>query len=151
MDGETLKTMLVALSAFAALASAISAALNWWVASANREYNRHATNRVAASKHEELIGQHPQLLDLHGFSHQNLVAVGLTQVEVAYLLSSFTAGDLFYLDGTIRELTQYRRVLLQSAKVQAAWKEILKGKFIGPGPFTTLVDAFLISNPPTRP
>jgi hypothetical protein len=150
MDPETLKVTLLAFSAAAAIGSAISAILNWRVASSNKEFNRHATNRTAASKHEELIANHPQLLDLHGFSHQNLAKLGLTQIEVAYLLSSFTAGDLFYQDGKVKELTQYRKVLLQSGKVQVTWKEILKGKFIGPGQFTDLLDAHLKTNPPTR-
>jgi len=150
MDSATLSIIFGALSAFAAVASAVSATLNWRVSSSSKEYNRHATNRAAASKHEALIGEHPQLLDLHGFSHQNLAPLGLTQTEVAYLLSSFTAGDLFYQDGTVKELTQYRKVLLQSTKVQNAWREILKGKFIGPGPFTRMVDEFVKENPPTR-
>jgi hypothetical protein len=150
MDTEGLKVALLVLSAFAAVASATSAFLNWRISSTNKEFNRYATNRAAAAKHEELIAQHPQLFDLHGFSHQSLSNVGISQVEVAYLLASFTAGDLFYQDGSVKRLTQYRTVLLQSAKVQGAWKEILKGKFIGPGPFATMVDAFLVSNPPTR-
>jgi hypothetical protein len=89
------------------------------------------------------------LLDLHGFSHQK--QLGLTQIEVAYLISSFTAGDLFYRDGGIRELTRYRQVRLQSAEVQSAWKQLLKGKFILEGPFNTMVDRHIESNPPTRP
>jgi len=156
MTTDPILLFLQILGVVAAAASAISAYLNWRVASANvklsgenlslaaanREYTRQATNRQAASKHEEQIALHPQLLDLHGFSHQNLQALNLTQVEVAYLLSSFTAGDLYYQDGTIKELTQYRKVLLQSTKVQTAWIQILKGKFIGSGPFSWLTHTF---------
>ena len=165
MPTDPILLTLQVLGVVAAAASAISAYLSWRIATANvklasenlalaaanREYTRQATNRQAASKHEEQIAQHPQLLDLHGFSHQNLQALQLTQAEVAYLLSSFTAGDLYYLDGTIKELTQYRKVLLQSAKVQAAWTQILKGKFIGSGPFGNMVDAYIANNPATRP
>jgi hypothetical protein len=151
MDQETLKVALPALSAVAAIASAISAALSWWVARGTTEFNRHAANVQSASKYEELIAVHPGLLDLHGFSHKNLQQLGLTQVEVAYLISSFTAGDLFYRDGHIKELTKYRQVLLQSSRVQSAWKQVLKGKFILEGPFSTMVDAYIETNPHTRP
>ena len=151
VDQETLKVALLALSAIAALGSAVSAALNWRVAQSMKEFNRHAANVQSAAKYEELIALHPKLLDLHGFSHENLGELGLSQVEVAYLISSFTAGDLFYRDGRVKELTKYRQVLLQSSRVQSAWKQVLKGKFILEGPFSTMVDRYIETNPHTRP
>jgi hypothetical protein len=164
MAGDSALLFLQLLGVVASIALAIAAYLSWRVASAtvtltrenlslaeaSREYTRQAINRQAASRHEEQIGLHPELLDLHGFSHENLEALNLTQIEVAYLLSSFTAGDLYYIDGLIKELTPYRKVLLHSAKVQTAWVQILKGKFIAPGPFSNMVDAYISANPPTR-
>jgi hypothetical protein len=40
-------------------------------------------------------------------------------------------------------------VLLQSSKVQSAWKQVLKGKFILEGPFGTMVERYIETNPPT--
>jgi hypothetical protein len=151
MKPEILNTLLLSMSTIAAVGSCISAYLNWRVALAAKEFNNYATNVVTAGKGEELIGRHPQLLDLHGFSHQNLQKLDLSQEEVAYLITSFSAGDLFYRGGNHTELTKYRQILLQSARVQTAWKAILKGKFILDGQFSILVDRFIASNPPTRP
>jgi len=150
MDVIHLQAVSAALSAVAAIASAAAAWSSFRLASILRNTSRYATNFQAAAKHEELIAQHPQLLDLHGFTPKALNEIKLTQIEAAYLISSFTAGDLFYRDRQVRELTQYRKVLLQSRRVQAAWQHVLKVKFILPGPFSELIDRYIAENPPTR-
>jgi len=150
METTTVQAVAAAVSALAAMASAAAAWSTFRLASILRSTGRYTTNFQAAAKHEELIAQHPELLDLHGFTHIALQALNLTQIEIAYLIASFTAGDLFYRDGQIRVLTQYRTVLLQSRRVQEAWQHVLKGKFILAGPFSELVDQYIARNPPTR-
>lgn len=151
MEIVTVQALAAAISAFAAVCSAVAAWSSFRLASSLRSTNRYATNFQAAAKHEELIAKPPTLLDLHGYTHTELQKLGLGQIEVAYLISSFTSGDLFYRDREVRELTQYRSVLLQSRRVQGAWQHVLKGKFILPGPFSDLVDQYIARNPPTRP
>ena len=150
MEITTLQAVAAGIAALAAIASATAAWSTFRLASMLSSTGRYTTNFQAAAKHEELIAQHPELLDLHGFTHTALGNLNLTQIEIAYLIASFTAGDLFYRDGQVRDLTQYRTVLLQSRRVQAAWQHVLKGKFILPGLFSELVDQYIARNSPTR-
>ena len=150
MEIATVQAVAAAVSAVAAIASAVAAWSSFRLAAVLRNTSRYANNFQASARHEEMIAQHPQLLDLHGYTHTALQSLNLTQTEVAYLISSFTAGDLFYRDGDVKELTQYRTVLLQSRRVQDAWNQVLKGKFILGGAFSEMVDAYVGKNPPTR-
>jgi hypothetical protein len=98
-----------------------------------------------------MIGKNPELLDLHGFSHTRLQELGLTQVEVAYLIASFATGRLYYQNNDKKELTEYRKALLGSEKVRTAWVNVLRGTFIIKSDFSDMVDENISSSFATRP
>ena len=149
--------ILQALQVVAASASTVAAYLSFKVARenkrlseqtlsiarANRVYTRNSTNRSAAAKHEEMIAQYPELLQLHGVEPDQLAQIGIGKTEAAYLISSFTAGDLFYTDGEVTELTEYRKRLLESPKVRVFWSAVLDNRLIGPSPFSEMVNAHI--------
>ncbi len=116
---------------------------NLRIAHKNRIYTRNSTNRAAAAKHEEMIANHPSLLSLHGVDSTLLDIIGVSSVEAAYLISSFTAGDLYYVDGEVTELTDYRKRLLESPKVRLFWSHMLDNKLLGPSPFCAMVNAYI--------
>ena len=146
--------VLQSLQVIAAIASSAAAYLSFSVArenkrlsaenlelaKKNRIYTRNSTNRAAAAKHEEMIAAHPELLELHGIDSKSLVQLGVTSTEASYLLSSFSAGNLYYLDGEVTELTEYRKQLLRSPKVRAFWSHVLNSGIIGAGPFAALIN-----------
>jgi len=89
------------------------------------------SNLASVSDIELMIADHPQLLEFHGISSQELEVAQVSGREVAYLLSSFTAGRMYYSADKARsvkpfERESYRYSMLKSPQTRRAWPIIRK-------------------------
>lgn len=95
---------------------------------------------------EQRLGDIPTALQFHGIDPEELTKAGITPEEFSYLLTSFTAGGIFYrikpkvanepyAEGT------YRYAMLKAEKTQKAWP-ILR-KFLEPSHFRDKIEMTL--------
>ena len=95
---------------------------------------------------EQKLAYIPAALQFHGVNPDELTKIGITPEEFSYLLTSFTAGGIFYrikpkvakkpyAEGT------YRYTMLKSEKTQRAWP-ILR-KFLEPSPYRDRIELTL--------
>lgn len=138
------QTVVAVVSALIALASAWVA---WQAMRENRNITKHSSNYSYIAQAEAMIRENPDLLALHGVPPGLLKELGLSPAEATYLIHSFTAGDLYYRIQGTGALTTYRKVLLECPKVRAAWKHLIRGRFVSEGTFSEAVDAHLAARP----
>jgi hypothetical protein len=132
------------LLSLTALIIAIISLVHTIISSRRQEFTAGRLNNLAAiSDIERMIADNPQILELHGVSLQELEQSGITSNEIAYLLSSFTAGRLYYSSndgGTVSpfEVGSYRYNMLSSHRTRKAWP-IIK-KLMEPGKYRDKID-----------
>ncbi len=114
------------------------------ISSKKQEFTISRMNNLAAITNiEQMIADNPQLLELHGIAMTQLEQSGITSKELAYLLSSFTAGRMYYSpnDGghiTPFDIGSYRYNMLKSTRTRKAWP-ILK-QLMEPGNYRDKID-----------
>ena len=92
---------------------------------------------------EERLQDAPSLLRFHGIDETALTEIGITPKEFAYLLNSFTAGRLGYLDGGLSDsgtfkMGSYRHTMLSNPHVRKAWP--LLRPLIAPSAYRDAID-----------
>lgn len=76
------------------------------------------------------IGNNPDLLRFHGITDEELSNAGVSPEELAYLVASFTAGEIWYRINekeieVFRE-NSFRRRMLKSEQTRRAWGTVKK-------------------------
>jgi hypothetical protein len=102
--------------------------------------NHDFLNRATA-----MIPAHPDLLKLHQIDPDQLATEGISCEEFIYLYLNFDAASALYRisgDPSV-QLTEYRKNILQNAKVRMIWKRYLRPKLFNPTPFALAVDAYI--------
>ena len=128
------------------IVSAIVAAGSAWIAFDQRRMMMNIASYDRMTDAESLLQSDPaKLLELHNVDADVMHRIGVTVEEVHYLIQNFSASDFYHrLDGDPGvQLTEYRRNLLRNARVRAVWKEVIRGRFISLGPFTSAVDEYV--------
>jgi hypothetical protein len=133
------------ISAIAIITSIVS--LLYTIYSNNRRELISAlmNNLNALAQIEAKIGENPDLLELHGITATQLEEINISSKELAYLLSSFTAGSIYFRTVGIKSTRpfskeSYRYKMLKSSKTRAAWK-IIRENFMEPSAYMDSIDA----------
>jgi hypothetical protein len=118
------------LSIFISLAALLlsSASVLWSILYGNRIFRATMVAQSEASfvSIEQMLGDLPSALRFHGIAENEVTECGLTPGEFAYLLSSFTAGAIYYRTHGEKgsepfPLDSYRGVMIRSPQTRAAW------------------------------
>jgi len=91
-----------------------------------------------------MLVDHPTLLSLHGVEPSELDRLGITEVELAYMLNSIYAGQAYYAAGQSKKvvLSTYRQYVLNNPKFEKAWKAIIRDRLTLGTPFSEAIDNF---------
>lgn len=120
-------------------------------------YTRHAmrsqrTAEMWSANHEflarlyALLLRNPELLELHGFTCDDLAQDGVSLAEFVYIYLHMDAGSALYHIGAVKKatLTEVRKQFIRDRKVRVVWQNYLRGRFFSSShPYSRAVEVYI--------
>lgn len=122
-----------------------------WISTRTLEEHKRISkiqnNYALLAQANNLLVQHPGLLELHNISLEELKTIGVTEQEVVYLLQSIIAAETYYeieksKHVDYKNFSDYRRNLLSNPKVKLIWTTFMRDKLVFTSPFVIAVDEY---------
>lgn len=142
-----MNTLTIIISIFSTLIAVFAVWISKRTLNEQKRIAKITSNYALLSKASSLILEHPNLLELHNISQDDLRQIGITEKEVVYIMQSMIAGQSYYeiedpekID--YRNFSEYRKNILNNPKVRAVWTKFMREKLVVTSPFILAVDDF---------
>lgn len=142
-----MNTLTIVISIFSTIIAVFAIWISTRTLNEQKRISQITSNYSLLAQTSSLIVEHPNLLELHNISQDELKQIGVTEKEVVYMMQIIFAGEIYYeienpRKVDCREFSDYRQNFLKNPKVRAAWIKFIREKMVFVSPFVLAIDDF---------
>lgn len=144
MENNRISTIISICSTILAIIALI---VSFYTLEEQRRLSMISNNYAMLGQSYTLLAENPALFELHNITAEKLAQIGVTEMDVLYVMQSIHAAQSYYetenkskIDH--RTFTPYRTNFLRNPKVKTIWQHIMKDKLISDSPLSNAIDAF---------